>query len=298
MPIYRNFLNRQLALTSRNGMDNPVDPQVFQTWKTAHLRAFQSMLDITRDNSTDKPRWEEERDNAIGLLEWGLTSALDEIKPADCPDFIDLVIEMTNLLVKDVLDISVKEQADSVALKFALLKDDIKKNELEIKDHWELEANRRSQAIRDAEKELNEVTLPALKQWEARVRNGEGPNREVEAEYLRIRTQLDELEKIFNTNGDELQELRTRFEDKEYQKRVEDSLENVMTVVKNIGNPPLNSDQLRGLLVAFTIKSLGWLESASEEATDVSGFAHFIVRVYFALATVWVRVVFFFKKFS
>ncbi len=253
------------------------------------------MLEITRSISTDKPRWEEERDNAIGILEWGLTSALDEIKPSDCPDFVDLVTEMTSCIIKDVLDTSVKDQYGAGTLQLALLKDDIKKNELEIKNYWEPEVNRRRQAILDAQKELNEVTLPALKQWETRLGNGAAPDREVEAEYLQMRTRLGELENTLNVNRDELEEIRTRLEDREYQKRSEDSLENVNILLKNIRNPPLNSAHLRGLLVAFTIKSLRWLESASEEATDVSGFSHLIVRVFYALATVWVRVVFFFK---
>ena len=149
-------------------MDNSVDPQVFQTWRQARLRAFLSLLEFTKTDLTNKTQWAEERDNAIGVLEWAMVNGLDEVKPSDCPDFIDLVNDMVSRMIEDQ-DISAKDQYSSANLQIELVQAAIRKNELEIKNYYEPEVQKRLQAIQDAQKELDELIRPAKEQWELKV---------------------------------------------------------------------------------------------------------------------------------
>ncbi|MGD0613443.1 MAG: hypothetical protein ABSB41_18240 [Anaerolineales bacterium] len=273
-------------------MDNSVDPQVIQTWRQARLRAFLSLLEITRTDITNKTQWEEERDNAFGLLEWALTSGLEEVKHTDCPDFIELVTEMASRIIED----SKTDENSFVQIKLA--NEAVRKSMLEFKKHYPAEIHKRLQAIQDADKELHEVILPAKKQLELKVRNGTVTIQEFNSEHLRITTRLDEIDSIFKINKEQLEELKTGLDDqnKNIQESFNTNFENGEHAMKNLGNSLLRDDRLRRLLAEFAKDSLSWLESASEETTDVSEFSHFIVRAFMKVARIWIRVVLFFKK--
>jgi len=279
-------------------MDNPADLLVYQTWRQVRLRAFLSLLEITRTASTNKVRWEEERDNAIGLLEWALTTGLEEVKSSDCPDFPDLVMNMAELIINEVLGVEVEDQSSFAMLQMESIQEIASKNKLELTNYYEPEVKKRLQEIRDARKELDEVVLPAKKQWELNYKNGTIPYQEASDEYLRITTRLDELGDIFTINKERLEEIRNKIEglNDNFQVSANTKLENVNSVMKNIGNPQINSDHIRKLLAGFSIKSFSWKERAAEETANVPGYARFIVRVFYQIVIIWLRVVLFFKK--
>jgi hypothetical protein len=111
---------------------------------------------------------------------------------------------------------------------------------------------------------------------------------------------MKELEDVFKTNKDQLEQLRTGLD--QNKNRLEESVNPLMkdaaSVMDDMANPYLNVTHLRKLLSEFTVDSIFWNEAAAFEDAppEVSGLIRFIVRVFNRMLRLRVKIWFLFHK--